>query len=67
MKNKVQEHVCEVKEFAKFAGKCGFINPLGICFRDATEDKPGKHELYPCEIKNCHHTQWIKIKKEIDK
>lgn len=67
MQNKVQEHVCEEKEFAKFAADCGFSDPFDVCFRDSVQDPPREHELYPCSIKNCNHTNWLKKKKEIEK
>ena len=61
----IRKYLCEKKEFANFAAQCGFLDEMGVCFRDATEDDKG-HELHSCELKNCKHTQWLNIKKQIE-
>ena len=66
MDNKVEEHIREKHEFEKFAADCGFSNCLNVCFRAVTQDPPPEHELYPCDIRNCKHTEWMKKKKEIE-
>ena len=60
----IRQHWIIKKAFAKFADKCRYKDFAGVCFRDAPE-RYSAHNLHPCEIRKCKHTQWIKTKEEI--
>lgn len=54
---KVENEILE-DEFAIFAGSCDYCNKLGYCTRDEDSSIP------ECDIQQCKHTQWLKIKEE---